>query len=751
MAPQVDLVLVFRSSPGRVLSKPQARENARQATQQYTRLLDVLKGGRLRVVGKRGEQEGQLLVLIQCPESTLGRLAQRERCSDFLSGLLVTNITSGRDLADEPLSVADRLRIVHDYVTSTEADGGLGVAPGSAAWDRVESVMVLHDHEFNEKWIHAWTRQQLGFLKIHQIREQFGEAVALYFHFLSFYTKHLLVISGVGIVSFCFAPQYSTVYSSILLLWSLVFVEGWRIQQRKLSVRWGTKGSFRVEKRRAQHHNLSWWQKDLRALASLPVMLFFASVLVLILTGIFIFEAFVTHLYNGPGHQLIGVSPTIIFAALVPQILGVYHSYAVSLTNWENHAHQSTHEASLTVKTFSLSAIVAYLGIALSAFVYVPFGEEMMVLVQHYLFHSDPKSKVWLARMFSALPANITAAFNSTKPASSGPPSNSFWESDSVSARTKLNPKRLQDQMFAFMVTQQIVNTFLEIGLPFVLRAVRSLRSGKGLSLATPAAGASNGNGNGGKKKRVMFEDQPADSQGEVEDEEREFMDTVKKEVALPPYNLFTDYSEMVTQFGYIALWSTIWPLASVMSLLNNWLELRSDAFKITVHVRRPIPTRADTIGPWLDTLTFLTWLAALTNSALVYLFRPGDQCKPVGSSLSRLSGTDRDTAAEQQLLVSALLVAFSASHGYILVRMLVRHALERVLWRGSAEEREAEKVETAVKAEYLRSLGVAEVVNADERAAGARSAGLDAEGPPSPFWARDEGLDELSRGTKDT
>ena len=79
MAPQVDLVLVFRSSPGKVLSKPQARENARQATQQYTRLLDVLKQGGLRAVGKRGERDGQLLVLVSCPRSTLVRLAQRER------------------------------------------------------------------------------------------------------------------------------------------------------------------------------------------------------------------------------------------------------------------------------------------------------------------------------------------------------------------------------------------------------------------------------------------------------------------------------------------------------------------------------------------------------------------------------------------------------------------------------------------------------------------------------------------------
>lgn len=198
----------------------------------------------------------------------------------------------------------------------------------------------------------------------------------------------------------------------------------------------------------------------------------------------------------------------------------------------------------------------------------------------------------------------------------------------------------------------------------------------------------------------------------------------------------------------------------TVMSLMNNWLELRSDAFKIAVHVRRPIPTRTDTIGPWLDTLQFLTWLAALTNSALVFLFRPGknEQCRPVGTSLSHphhhhpreaLGPTGREG-----MLTAAVLIALGASHGYIVVRAAVRHALERMLWRGSREETEAERAETVVKEQYLRSLGVADVVSADEKgldaAAAATPVTAEMGGEPSAFWGHDEGLDELSRGTKD-
>jgi anoctamin-10 len=140
------------------------------------------------------------------------------------------------------------------------------------------------------------------------------------------------------------------------------------------------------------------------------------------------------------------------------------------------------------------------------------------------------------------------------------------WDVDANSVRHKLNHSRLQDQMFANTVTNQVINTFNEIGLPFILRRFDSFRATKA------------NNRNGGKKKRVVFEDEvPAEGEnGEKAGngkEEREFLEMVRQQVALPPYHLFVDYSEMVTQFGYVALWSTIWPLAP--GLFSVWLLLR--------------------------------------------------------------------------------------------------------------------------------------------------------------------------------
>jgi hypothetical protein len=56
-----------------------------------------------------------------------------------------------REEEDQPLAPADRIRLVHAFITSMPADGGLGISPDSPDWDLVESVMALHDREFNER------------------------------------------------------------------------------------------------------------------------------------------------------------------------------------------------------------------------------------------------------------------------------------------------------------------------------------------------------------------------------------------------------------------------------------------------------------------------------------------------------------------------------------------------------------------------------------------------------------------------
>jgi len=192
--------------------------------------------------------------------------------------------------------------------------------------------------------------------------------------------------------------------------------------------------------------------------------------------------------------------------------------------------------------------------------------------------------------------------------------------------------------------------------------------------------------------------------------------------VALAEYSLFGDYNEMTTQFGYVAMWSTIWPLAPLMAFLNNWFEARGDAFKIVRSCRRPLPQRAETIGPWLEALGFLSWMAALSNSALVYLFEPrvtsiesafgGRRVGTILDTSSASSNLKADASIESvisfnltSILLPALMVALSSSHAYLLARLLVRHLLRRLFWKGSREERQAKEADADLKRVYIRNL----------------------------------------------
>lgn len=89
------------------------------------------------------------------------------------------------------------------------------------------------------------------------------------------------------------------------------------------------------------------------------------------------------------------------------------------------------------------------------------------------------------------------------------------------------------------------------------------------------------------------------------------------------------DYAELAVQFGYITLFVVAFPLAPLLALANNYVEARSDAFKLLTQMQRPVPRGAEDIGSWQGVFTTISCIAVVTNSALVRIvavlpcFRP--------------------------------------------------------------------------------------------------------------------------------
>lgn len=266
--------------------------------------------------------------------------------------------------------------------------------------------------------------------------------------------------------------------------------------------------------------------------------------------------------------------PTIALAILLPFINSQLENIAEWLTEYENHRTKDSFEESLTQKTFVLQSITNYLPILLVAFLYVPFGDMIV-----------PRLRAAILPLFGVVP-NPKFTFS-------------------------LDPDRLRNEVITLTVTGQVSGAIEELALPWLRNKVkeywRVYRTSRTLT------SFSNNNWKKG--------DDPAEAR---------FLARVRKQALLPSYDVHEDYAELVLQWGYLSLFSPVWPLVPIGFFINNWFELRADIVKICLESQRPDPVRGEGIGPWVGSLEALTWLGSLTSAALVHLF--GTQVWGAGS-----------------------------------------------------------------------------------------------------------------------
>lgn len=269
-------------------------------------------------------------------------------------------------------------------------------------------------------------------------------------------------------------------------------------------------------------------------------------------------------------------------------------------------------------KEFVLNFLTSYMPLFYTAFVYIPFGNHLL-----------PYLNFWRAVAQKCIPG----------------------QKEMATLDFQINPHRISSQMFYATITAQVVNFATEIIVPYVKRRlfhevkeVQSKIAGNGVS-------------------------EPKDAP-----EEAAFLDRVRNEVQLETYDVTVDYREMVIQFGYLSLFSVVWPLTACCFFVNNWVELRSDALKIAMGSRRPVPWRADSIGPWLSALEFLSWIGGVTSAAIVFLCS-GDPDGPDGS---------QEDIKAWGLLLSILI----SEHFYLAVQQVVRFIFSKVDSPGLQKER---------------------------------------------------------------
>lgn len=188
-----------------------------------------------------------------------------------------------------------------------------------------------------------------------------------------------LCVISVGFWFFTPKDSFPPLYAICLAIYSTVFIAMWRVRERKLAVRWGTRGCEAVARMRPQYvisHNLQSLDqpqhksdliRDSKMVASVPVVLMCGAVLGVVLMCIFMLEAFVGQLWHGPGKAVVPLIPTALFSIVVPQVMAALAQVSARMVGWEDHPTWLSANKSLTAKTFAMNGIVAYLGLYLSS------------------------------------------------------------------------------------------------------------------------------------------------------------------------------------------------------------------------------------------------------------------------------------------------------------------------------------------------------------------------------------------------
>lgn len=302
---------------------------------------------------------------------------------------------------------------------------------------------------------------------------------------------------------------------------------------------------------------------------------------------------------------------------------------ATKLTDFENYRTKDEYDLAQVQKSFVLNFITSFFPIVLTAYVYIPYGARLLPLL---------------------VP--------------------STWDTKNVVNSFDVDPARLQEEVISLSMAAQAMNFGEEFLYPFLKRKATEFwrKHNRHQRAAT-----FHQREHSSPEEQKLFDDSPV---------EASLLARLRHEYDADEYDVHEDIMEMVVQFGYLTLFAPAWPLMPLGFLLNNWVELRGDFFKLSSESQRPPPIRADSIGDSVSALEFLTWLGTLSTAALVHVYRgPG----PISTTRpSRL-----------------LLTIFIAEQAYLAVTFGARLGFARF---GSAAVKEAEAKRFMMRKTYLET-----------------------------------------------
>jgi hypothetical protein len=491
----------------------------------------------------------------------------------------------------QPFRSSQRQQLIDSLIQSRQFEGGANLDIETyvdSGRGGLLQIFPTHENEERERLYRSWTRISNLWrgIPVHDIRDYFGESIAFYFAFLSFYIRALALPSAFGLAVFVMSivklssdNSLTPVYSGFTALWVTVFLEFWKRRRNLLSFKWDMTEFQQVDKVRPQFHGTlapgffaetgfvklrkrdvagidiryvrkemytKRWQQRLKLAVSysgtfaLAGIAIFSSMLLLWVRMWLIQEN------KAPAYQW-EVAGNVLEFEVAAIVAGVLNGMAIALLNvisrwisyrltaWENHRTESQHLHHLSIKLITFQVINSFFSLF-----YIAFFKQSATI---------------------------------------------FGRKDACSPDCMTE---LSYQLATIFLTREFVAIAQQGLLPMVLYAYT--RSSFKRSLK--------------KANRSIEEASPEEQQANM----------------LPAEELIDDWVEVCISFGFICFVSAF-PIVPLLSCIGTFIEIGLDTRNLLSRTQRARYAGANGIGVFYEVFNGLGLLAVITNGAWWFVF----------------------------------------------------------------------------------------------------------------------------------
>ncbi|KAG2776794.1 hypothetical protein JG687_00014171 [Phytophthora cactorum] len=635
--------------------------------------VDVLEGDFSRVEADGKKASKYFVLLIRGNDEALAIYGRRLRFQTWLRSGNSREVDSV--VQSSPIvTPADRIQVIDHIIRET--------AKITEDHPNVRSIFPVHDPATNRYLLKTFIgTQKLEFLSenfLRKVRAHFGEKVGYYFAFMDFYNKALVPIALLGVLLTCLrgvmgTPMYMRVLVGwavlISVVWSYGFLKAWSRRNNELNHIWAND----IEANTIVYRNPKFrgdafvnpvtslpdqyypsWKRYPKYLAVVTFMIVQISIMMFVIAiWITAFEVLKVRypdrgIFSAQWFYILGGG--ILYGLFVDIIQWsvIVTKAARMFTEWENWKTVEQFEKSMIRKLFLMDFLNYYTWFFLLAFVYViPGAGDTITNFLNTLIWKDPANCC-----FGPYMDRSGSYCDSCPPAWN---EMGLRETRCIPCRGwvtfDINHLDLETLFLTPIIITQLLNLLIAVAVPWIHRKHYEQRlrgTDRKVMAMVKAQGerrllaemsyrnedsddAHSHDVNGRGHSTVRSSNNLAhllnrSSARYLENSEREVELLNAKARAIlfeseqENYDPYDDYHHMIVQFGFVVMFSMLWPLMPAACMIVNALKTRGDGFRLCRTNRRPFPRKASGIGEWHNMLHFVALTGVIVNIGLIFI-----------------------------------------------------------------------------------------------------------------------------------